>query len=258
MLAVLFQVSPALAQTDNANQQVIEKSRQQYSMLSRQGLLELKALAVPNWTPLLSSVGPRERALALTYARRLKFNVSIDAVKGTINVTHTLIGPKPPLVRLNALESIARGIELSINGFFFTWMPFMVTHVIPEKPDQLVFQDLGKNYVITFKDSGSIVSVDLTKEFVITEIRSPQGSVRPKFLKTNDGYLLTSYEGDFEARDLGRVTLSATITSGAVRGMSLPAKVVLLSTIGGGHNRVELAFVNYQVKKRIGKNKEEQ
>jgi hypothetical protein len=251
VLGVIVFVSPAAAQTDTASQKVIDEARQQYSMLARQGVTELKASVTPNWVPLLSAVPSRERLTALTYARKLQFTVSVAADTGVINVSHKLIGPRPPKVRFDALESTAKGIEMSILGFFMSWAPFMLTYVIPEKPEQLVFQDLGTGYLLTFKDHAENVSVELDRGSLIKELRSPLGVVRPEFLKTKSGYQLTGYEGDLEVPDLGHVTLKTTITSGAVQGMTLPTKVVLISTIGTGSNRIELAISNYQMKKRI-------
>lgn len=237
----------SFAQT-GTNQKIVDDARAQYSVLRRQGLMSFTASVTPNWEPLLTEVPTEERLTALRFARRLRFSVKVDAVAGTVNVSHTLLGPKPAKVRLEALESIARGMDLSINGFFQTWMPVMITHVIPEQPEQFVFQDLGNSYVLSFFESSTNVSIDMTKDFRITELRTPMGSVRPELSRTTNGFVMTGYEGDFEAPNLGRVTFKSTITSAPVQGMSMPAKIVLVSTIGTGQNRVELAFSNYRVR----------
>lgn len=228
-LSLLLSLPVASFAQAGPNQKIVDDAREQYSVLRRQGLVSFTASVTPNWDPLLTEVPEEERLTALRYARRLRFSVTVDAVSGTINVSHTLLGPKPPKVRLEALESIARGIELSINGFFMSWTPFMITHVIPEKPEQLVFQDLGNSYAISYRESSTNVSVDMTKDLRITEVRTPQGSVRPQLVRTRDGFVLTAYEGDFDLPDLGRVTLKTTITPMLVQGLSMPAKIVLAS-----------------------------
>jgi hypothetical protein len=247
-LLIIWLCSFATAQTEAANKKIIDEARQQYSLLRRQGLTEFNAAVTPNWEPLLAAVEPEERATALSFARRLRFLVTVNGESGSVKVTHTFVGPKPARVRMEALESIARGIEMSVTGFFMTWTPFMLTYVIPEQLDQFVFQDLENQYVVSYKDGASNVSVTMTKAFQITELKAPQGTVRPHLAPAKQGFLLTGYTGDFEAPDLGRVSLQTTITSVSVRGFSLPSKVVLLSAIGGGTNRVQLSFSNYQLK----------
>src|SRR5258705_89043 len=237
----------ARAQGKADDQKVLDDMRPSYSTLQRQGLVELRASVTPNWEPLLVEVEPARRPAALKLAAQLHFSVAADA-KGTVKVTHHIMGRPSGRVASEALETLAKGIEQSIYGFLISWVPFMLSHLIPEKLDHFVLQDLGKEYLLSFKDGGSDVSVSMTKEFVIRELKTSQGSLKPLLQQTRNGFMLTGYEGDYQDAALGHVTLKATLDSQVVGRMQLPRRVVLSTTIGENRTRVELGFTNYQLK----------
>ncbi len=237
----------AIAQSKADDKKILDDMRQSYSTLQRQGLLELKASVTPNWEPLLVGVAPARRPAALKLAAKLHFSVMADA-KGSVTVTHQIMGRPSDKVASEALETLAKGIERSVYGFLMSWVPFMLSHLIPEKLDHFVLQDLGKEYLLSFKDGGADVSVSMTKEFVIRELKTSQGSLKPLLQQTRNGFVLTGYEGDYQDAALGHVTLKATLDSQVVGRMQLPRTVVLSSTIGESRTRVELGFTNYQLK----------
>jgi hypothetical protein len=237
----------ASAQSKADDKKILDDMRQSYSTLQRQGLVELKASVTPNWEPLLVGVAPARRPAALMLAAKLHFSVMADA-KGLVTVTHQIMERPPDKVAAQALETLAKGIEQSVYGFLMSWVPFMLSHLIPDKLDHFVLQDLGKEYLLSFKDSGTDVSVSFTKEFVIRELKTSQGSIKPQLLQTSKGFVLTGYEGDYQDAALGHVTLKATLDSQVVGRLQLPRKVVLSTTIGENRTRMELGFTNYQLK----------
>jgi len=216
------------------------------------GLTQMTAQVIPNWDPFFVSIEPDRRATGLKLANRLRFTMTADS-NGAINVTHRVVGPRPNKATMAALNSIAQGIELSVTGFLMSWMPFMMTHLIPDQLDQFVLQDLGNDYVLTFKEGPAEVSVTMTKDLVITELKTALGSVKPQLMRTKNGFLLTGYEGDNESQVSGRIVFKATVASQPVLGMQLPSRLVLNGTIGGTPLQVDLGFTNYQLKKTASK-----
>ena len=113
----------------------------------------------------------------------------------------------------------------------------MMTHLIPEKLDKFVLQDMNTEYMLTFADGGIDISVKINKDLVITELSTPQGSVKPSLTEAK-GFLLTGYEGTNEDPVVGRVVLKASIESAPVAGMQL-TEVCLFRRFGFG-NAIQL------------------
>jgi len=239
----------AHAQTPNNDRKFLDDTRKSYSLLSRQGLEGMKASVFPNWTVLLKEVGPKERPAALRLANRLRFSMEVDS-KGGIHVNHQIIGPKPNKATLNALDNMAKGVDLSITSFLMSWTPFMLTYLIPENLDQFVLQDLDSQRVLTFKQGEVEVTVAIAKDFEIKELRTPQGAIKPLLTKNKDGFVLTGYEGDNEDPVVGKVKIKAKIVSVPTQGMLLPSTVLLNGSAGATPINFEMRITNYVLKRR--------
>jgi hypothetical protein len=242
---------PVSAQVEKDDKKVIDDTRQAYSILRHMGVSQLTASVVPNWDPFFVGIEPAQRAGGLKLANKLRFTMTANA-NGAINVTHTVVGARPNKATIAALNSIAQGIELSVTGFLMSWMPFMMTHLIPEELDRFVLQDLGEQYVLTFKEGPADVTLTMTKDLEITELKTALGTVRPQLIRTRHGFVLTGYEGDNESQVSGHIVFKATVTSQPVSGMQLPSRLVLNGTVGGTPLQVDLGFTNYQLKTTAG------
>lgn len=216
-------------------------------MLRRQGLSEINASVIPNWDSVFAALPAAQKPEAMRLASQLRFSLYADS-KGTIRVTHRIVGRKPPKVRERAIETIASGVDLSVTGFLMSWAPFMLSNLLPEKLDKFVLQDLNSEYLLTFTESGVEVGVRIARDFTITEMKTPQGSVKPALKKTEAGFLLTGYEGNNEYATVGRVVMKAQVESAPVQGMLLPKTVSLNGTAADAPFTLKFSFVNYRLK----------
>ena len=249
LLSFIFVVSSVIgsAQTKRDDKKLIEDARNVYSTLRRQGLVEVRATLSPNWQPVFRELPTARKPSAMKLANRLRFSIVVDS-NGKIEVAHRILGPKPDKPTAEALDLLAKGVELSATGFLMSWSPFMMTSLIPEQLDKFVLQEQETEYLLSFNQSGIDVSVVMKKDLLITELKTLQGSVRPTLTRTTDGFVLTGYEANNTDPVVGTVSLKARIESVTISGMTLPQKVFLEGTSGGVPFKFELLFTNYRLK----------
>ena len=249
LLILSFVVWPVTgsAQTKRDDKKLIEDARNVYSTLRRQGLVEVRAALTPNWQPVFRDLPAARKPTAMKLANRLRFSIVADR-DGKIEVVHRIIGPKPDRPTAEALDLLAKGVELSATGFLMSWSPFMMTSLIPEQLEQFVLQEQETEYLLTFNQSGIDVSVIMKKDFLITELKTPQGSVRPTLKRTPHGFVLTGYEANNTDPVVGTVSLKARIESVPFNGMTLPQRVFLEGNSGGVPFKYELVFTNFRIK----------
>jgi hypothetical protein len=247
---IVFACLPISAQTNTTDSKFLDDTRNAYSMLRRQGLIELRASVSPNWEPLLANLKPERKPAALKLAKRLRFSIDANA-DGNIHVTHTIYGPKPNKATANALDTMAKGVELSVTGFLMSWVPFMLTHLIPEKLDHFVLQHLDSERVLTFKDGQVDVTITITNDFEIKELRTLQGTIKPILKRTTNGFVLAGYDGNNDDPYVGHVELKATVDLQETQGLLLPKTVLLKGFAVQTPINFELHFTNYRLKRRI-------
>jgi len=249
VVACIVSLSPsfAAAQTKTDDKKFLDDTRSAYSMLRRQGLTEINATVIPNWQLILSAVPADRKPEAVKLASKLRFSLFADS-SGKVQVKHRVVGPKLTGRQVEALKTIASGVELSVTGFLMSWVPFMMTHVIPDKLDQFVLQNLKDEYLLTYQEGGIDIAVLISKDFVITELRTVQGGVKPLLTRTRDGFVLTGYEGINENPVVGKVVLKAKIESAPVAGMLLPKSVSLEGSAANTPINIKFSFTNYRLK----------
>ena len=246
--ALLLVETQTFAQSPRDDKQLLADTRGAYSTLRRQGLTEVRASMWPNWTPLFKNLPAAQKTTAMRLANRLRFSIIADR-NGNIRVYHQIVGPKPNKGTTEALDNLAKGVELSATGFLMSWAPFMLTWLIPEHLDHFVMQEQENGYVLSFTESGVDVSVVMNKDLLMTELRTPQGTVKPTLLRTNDGYVLTGYEANNTDPVVGHTELKARIVSQQVTGLLLPKTVFLEGASGQTPFHFELHFSNYRLKR---------
>ena len=249
LLFLCFLVLPCLvaAQSPPDDKKFIDDTKNAYSMLRRQGLAEITATVLPNWDLAFAELEPAKRPEAMALTNRLRFSLFADS-NGTVRVTHTVVGPKMTGTKAQALKTIATGVELSVTGFLMSWMPFMMTYLIPDTLDQFVLQDLKSAYLLTFTEKTVEVGVKVTRDFVITELTTPQGSVKPTLFRSKTGFVLTGYEAINEDPVVGKIVLRAKIDSAPIRGMLLPRSVSLIGSVAEKTFNLKFLFTNYKLK----------
>ena len=161
------------------------------------------------------------------------------------------MGPRPNKATASALDNLAKSVDLSVTAFLMSWAPFMLSELIPENLDQFVLQQLEQERLLTFKVKEVEVSVAISKDFEIKELRTAQGAIKPILRKSKDGFVLTGYEGSNEDPVVGNVVIKAVIESVPTQGVLLPKTVVVNGSAGQTPINFELHFSNYQLKRRI-------
>ena len=248
LLALLIVYGSAFAQSPRDDKKLLADTRGAYSTLRRQGLTEVRASLWPNWTHVFKELPAAQKPPAMRLANRLRFSIVADR-NGKILVTHQVVGPKPNKATAEALDNLAKGVELSATSFLMSWAPFMLTGLIPEKLDHFVMQEQEGGYVLSFTESGVEVGVVMNKDLLMTELRTPQGTVKPILLRTNNGYVLTGYEANNTDPVVGHTEVKARIVSQQITGLLLPKTVFLEGASGQTPFHFELHFANYRLKR---------
>jgi hypothetical protein len=110
-------------------------------------------------------------------------------------------------------------------------------------------QELESGYQLSFQESGIDVTVSMNKDLLMTELRTPQGTVKPTLLRTKNGYVLTGYEANNADPVVGHTELKARIVSQEITGLTLPKTVFLEGASGQVPFHFELRFANYRLKR---------
>lgn len=239
-----------LAQTPRDDKKIIEDVRNSYSVLKRDGIVDMRATMKPVWTSLLKEIPADKRKRVERLTNRLVFSIHADT-SGKVEVTHTILGPKPDKATADTLNELSKNVEVSAQGFLLSYVPFMLSYLIPEKLENFVLQDLESQYVLSFTENKAEVSVVMDKELRIAELKTAQGIVKPELLKTGKGYALKGYESTLEDPILGSIRLKVNIETLPLQGFALPTRVVLNTSYGARTVNFELLFSNYKLKLRV-------
>ena len=150
-------------------------------------------------------------------------------------------------------DDIYSGMDQAINGFFTTWEMFMLNSPLPSADGNYKLEDLGTQYRLSYKDGASDVVTMMGKNLIITDIKVNSAefasSVRPQFVHTAKGFVLTGYDADYKPTSgPGVVKLTLKIDHEPVSGLQLPVGLVLDSVMDDAPTHMELAFSEHEVK----------
>jgi len=225
-----------------AYQGVIGKARRAYYNLSSKGFKGFTATVKPNWKVILADTGTKEN---LKVFRAVRFSMVVDA-SGGVTVCHEVSSnaTKPNLQPF--VNKIDYDVERLISGFFNTWRIFMVNSPFPET-EQVKIENSGADYRLSFNMQSGEVMIMTTGDFLITEWSfsgsTGKRTVKPRFQKTVDGFLLAGYQSIFEPTNAGiKTTLDFNIEYQDVGGMKLPHKVRFSGMHGTEPVEAELMF----------------
>ncbi len=118
---------------------------------------------------------------------------------------------------------------------------FMLNSPFPSPDSDYKLEDLGTQYRLSYKDGSSDVITMMGKNLIITDIKVTSAefssSVRPRFVHTAKGFVLSSYDADYNPTSgPGVVKLTLKIDHEPVSGLQLPVSVVLDSVMGWRSN----------------------
>jgi hypothetical protein len=129
----------------------------------------------------------------------------------------------------------------------------MLNSPFPSVDSDYKLEDLGTQYRLSYKDGNADVTTMMGKNLIITDIKVNSAdfvsSVRPQFVHTPKGFVLTAYDADYKPTSgAGVVKLTLKIDHKLVSGLQLPTGLVLDSVMDGAPTHMELAFSDYEVK----------
>jgi hypothetical protein len=246
----------AQSQTPVANnKKVIEDARHAYYGLRTAGLDEFRATVKPNWELVLKDqmkADPAAAQAAVKLLNGLHFSMLLDRSDKVTVTHHTDTAPSNEQQR-KGFDDIYSGMDQALNGFFTTWELFMLNSPFPSPDSDYKLEDLGTQYRLSYKDGGADVVTMMGKNLIITDIRVNStefnSSVRPQFVHTAKGFVLTGYDADYKPTSgSGVVKLALKIDHQPVGGLQLPVSLVLDSVMDGAPTHMELAFSEHEVK----------
>ena len=250
--------SPVHATDRGDKQVIIAQARQAYYSLSRFGLIEFQSNIQPNWELVLKDemvANPSAAQESLRLLNGLHFPIRLDP-KGNVKVNH-IADFAPPNERVaEGFQRIYGGMEQAVSGFFESWNLFMLNSPFPEVDGEYQLEDLGGQYRLYYKEGAADVVTTMTGDFAITEIKVSttefKSSIKPHFISTQKGYVLTGYEANYQpVTGPGATRLSVQLDYQEVNGLQLPRKLHLDGVYEGRNPfEMELLFSKYQVKTR--------
>lgn len=256
LLLVCGFAAMAQSQTPVADsKKVIEDARHVYYSLRSAGLDEFRATVKPNWELVLKDqlkADPVGAQAGLKLLNGLHFSMLLDR-NDKVTVTHHADTEPSNEQQRKGFDDIYSGMDQAINGFFTTWEIFMLNSPLPSADSNYKLEDLGTQYRLSYKDGASDVVTMMGKNLIITDIRVKSAafasSVRPQFVHTAKGFVLTGYDADYKPTSgPGVVKLTLKIDHEPVSGLQLPVGLVLDSVMDDAPTHMELAFSEHEVK----------
>jgi hypothetical protein len=234
---------------------LIEDARHAYYSLRAAGLDEFSATVKPNWELVLKDqlkADPAGAQAGLKLLNGLHFSMQLDRSDKVTVTHHTDTEPSNEQQR-KGFDDIYSGMDQAINGFFTTWEVFMLNSPFPAADSPYTLENLGTQYRLSYKDGAADVVTMMGKNLIITDIKVNSAefnsSVRPQFVHTPKGFVLTGYDADYKPTSgPGVVKLSLKIDHEPVSGLQLPVSLVLDSVMDGAPTHMELAFSGLKVK----------
>lgn len=236
--------------------EIVRQARQSYYNLANAGLNEFRCQVLPDWdtTFKTSKADPVGRDQVLPILRKTHFDLLVGP-NGASTVSHQSELAPPNEQVAERVRKATGGTEQILTGFLQTWSQFMINPTpLPDADGDYQLEDLRDKYRITSRE-GSVDSVILMgRDFQIEEMKATtpefSGTLRPRFVRIKNRFMLSSYEGVYEAESGSPQDLSVNIEYGEVEGLSLPSKVTATVELPAAKVEFPFTFANCQVKKR--------
>ncbi len=255
VVVVLLLATAAVAQSSDDRQTLTQASQAYYS-LRTQGMSTFQCELTPDWNALLQEQrqqNPAGADAAVKILSQLRFVVSF-AADDKVTITHNELTGQSQEMN-TALAQIYGGMEQLTSGFFDTWKLFMVNNPFPEAQSQYQLDTVGALYSLHYKENLADAYTTMSKDFAITQLSVTTAEFRshifPKFTKSVNGLVLTSYDADYDsAKPEESTRLSVNLGYQWVNGLEILQKLELKGSYGATPFAVLLSFQSCQVTKK--------
>ena len=262
IFGTLFMTAPANAAAQQKStpaqpdkKEVIRRAMQAYYSLNDSGLEEFACAVTPDWSALLADERKSDPAAAdkaIATLNQLRFNAALGP-DGQVHLTHNNLNSDNQAM-VAALNQIFTGMEQMTSGFFDTWKLFMMSPPFPSLESEYQLENLGPQYRLSYKEDNAAVVTTMDPDFSIHQLKvtSPRfnSAIWPKFTRTPQGFLFTSYEATYFSDKPDESTqLKVAIAYQEVSGLELVQALDLRGSYGGSPFSVKLTFSDCTVKK---------
>lgn len=236
--------------------EIVRQARQSYYNLANAGMNEFRCQLLPDWDATFKTLkaDPIGRDQVLPILRKTHFELLVGP-DGASTVSHRseLVPPNEDVAE--RVRKATGGTEQVLTGFLQTWSGFMVKPTpLPDAASDYQFEDLGDKYRLTIKEASADALILMGRDFQIEEMKAAtpefSATIRPKFVRIKNQFILSSYDGVYKAGSGDPQELSVEIEYGDVQGLSLPSKVAATVRLPSGAVAFPLIFTDCQVKKR--------
>ncbi len=234
--------------------QVLEKARASYYNAKKAGLSEFSCGIVPNLEKIYAEMrktDPKEAERRQQAFQRMHFRLTVTAA-GSVNITHSYDGEAPRDLEQN-IELFSKYLALATNGFFGAWKSYMLNPtVLDDFAANIVEKDQAR-YRIRYKGKNTEWLILLDQDMAITSsgflTREFKTTIRPRFEKTADGFVLTGYDTSLqEPPDApNAVEQHIEVVNQQVDGLLIPKTLTIQRTDGDSHPAIELALTGCRV-----------
>lgn len=219
---------PARAAGDK---EIVRQARQAYYTLRSEGLSAFQCNVAVDWDKLFTSIlgpdGVANNPDLVNSGKATRFAAALG-LDGQPKVTHRF-GVVPADAKVKAsLEQIVSGTEQVVGGSLQSWGGVLFATPFPAVESNYKLEERGSQYRLSFQEGKIDILIVMAKSLVISEmsVNMPEGlaTLKPKFVKTPKGLLMSSYRGELERQGTKQHGQTG-IEYQEVSGVKLPRKL---------------------------------
>lgn len=238
------------------NDEIIRAAQSAYYNLPKEGVTEFTCSVIPDWAATLrqelkSDFRPDNPALKLLNG--IHFWVSVNET-GKVKLTHQVDANPTSPSQLDDFQKAISGTEEMIDGFWKSAAAFLLTSALPKAGSSYRLSDQDGAYLLSYREGDYDILTTLGKDYSIIEIKvntaTLTSSLKPRFAKTDAGFLLVGYDADYEVSHTGASHLSTEIQYQQVGGLRLPSDLIMRTSTGGTNRETRVHLADCQVKRR--------
>jgi len=236
------------------SREIVRRAWQSYYSLKKQGLLEFRCNALPDWDSMYKSLktDTAGRLQLLPMLQKTRFRIVLGP-DGASTISHESDVAPPDEKIAQRLRDTIGGTEQMLTGFYQTWSQFVFNTLLPDEDSEYTVVELGGKYRLSYKEGAADIVTTMDHDFRIEqiEVASPQfnAAFKTQWSNTPKGLLLVAYGAAIKTASAS-LSLTVKIEYQEIEGLELPSAIVATVPAGDGEVAIPVAFADYQIKKR--------